>query len=168
MAVEIGFVREQRSLWKAIGNGAMCRCPSCGKGKLFRSYLKLNDTCSECGEKLSSARADDFPPYIAIFIVGHVLIGWMLHAEMSGPVDPMLYVWTMIPAAICCRWSCCPRSRAPSSACSGPTTCTASIRRAAILRAATSDLLSGRPAVPLTTGRKSVGSGQISTGRLAG
>ena len=100
MAVEIGSVREQRSLWKAIGNGVLCRCPNCGKGKLFRSYLKINDTCSECGEKLSSARADDFPPYIAIFIVGHVLVGWMLHAEMSGPVDPMLYVWTMIPAAI--------------------------------------------------------------------
>ncbi|MBN9361295.1 MULTISPECIES: DUF983 domain-containing protein [unclassified Devosia] len=100
MAVEIGFVREQRSLWKAIGNGVMCRCPNCGKGKLFRSYLKINDSCSECGEKLSSARADDFPPYIAIFIVGHILVGWMLHAEMSGPVDPMLYVWTMIPAAI--------------------------------------------------------------------
>lgn len=100
MAVEIGFVREQRSLWRAIGNGIMCRCANCGKGKLFRSYLKLNDTCSYCGEKLSSARADDFPPYIAIFIVGHVLVGWMLHAEMSGPVDPMLYVWTMIPAAI--------------------------------------------------------------------
>jgi uncharacterized protein (DUF983 family) len=100
MAVEIGPVREQRSLWKSIGNGVMCRCPNCGKGKLFRSYLKINDTCSECGEKLSSARADDFPPYIAIFIVGHVLVGWMLHAEMSGPVDPMFYVWTMIPAAI--------------------------------------------------------------------
>ncbi|WP_439600465.1 DUF983 domain-containing protein [Devosia sp.] len=100
MAVEIGFVREQRSLWKAVGNGVMCRCPNCGKGKLFRSYLKINDSCSECGEKLSSARADDFPPYIAIFIVGHILVGWMLHAEMSGPVDPMLYVWTMIPAAI--------------------------------------------------------------------
>ncbi|HEV2517266.1 MAG TPA: DUF983 domain-containing protein [Devosia sp.] len=100
MAVEIGFVREQRSLWRAIGNGVMCRCPNCGKGKLFRSYLKINDSCSECGEKLSSARADDFPPYIAIFIVGHVLVGWMLHAEMSGPVDPMFYVWTMIPAAI--------------------------------------------------------------------
>ena len=68
MAVEIGFAREQRSLWKAIGNGVMCRCPNCGKGKLFRSYLKLNDTCAECGEKLSAARADDFPPYIAIFI----------------------------------------------------------------------------------------------------
>jgi uncharacterized protein (DUF983 family) len=85
---------------KAIGNGLLCRCPNCGKGKLYRSYLKLNSSCSECGLDFSEARADDFPPYIAIFIVGHVLVGWMLHAEMSGPVDPMLYVWTMIPAAI--------------------------------------------------------------------
>ncbi len=100
MAVVVQTFRETRSLWKAIGNGIACRCPHCGKGKLYRAYLKLNDTCSNCGEKLSSARADDFPPYIAIFIVGHVLIGWMLHAEMSGPVDPMMYVWTMIPAAI--------------------------------------------------------------------
>lgn len=100
MAVEIGFVREQRSLWKAIGNGVMCRCPNCGKGKLLHKYLRVIDACSNCGEKLSSARADDFPPYIAIFIVGHVLVGWMLHAEMSGPVDPMFYVWTMLPLAI--------------------------------------------------------------------
>jgi len=100
MAVEVQTFREQRSVGKAILNGLMCRCPNCGKGKIFGGYLKVNDTCSSCGEKLSSARADDFPPYIAIFIVGHVLIGWMLHAEMSGPVDPMFYVWTMIPAAI--------------------------------------------------------------------
>jgi len=100
MAVEIQAFPEQRSLGKAILNGLMCRCPNCGKGKVFGGYLKVNDACSNCGEKLSSARADDFPPYIAIFIVGHVLIGWMLHAEMSGPVDPMFYVWTMVPAAI--------------------------------------------------------------------
>lgn len=100
MAVEIQAIREQRSLGKAILNGLACRCPSCGKGKIFGGYLKVSDTCSVCGTKLSSARADDFPPYIAIFIVGHVLVGWMLHAEMSGPVDPMFYVWTMIPLAI--------------------------------------------------------------------
>jgi uncharacterized protein (DUF983 family) len=100
MAVEIQTLREPRSIGKAVLNGLMCRCPRCGKGKLFRSYLKVNDTCSICAEKLSSARADDFPPYIAILIVGHVLVGWMLHAEMSGPVDPMSYVWTMIPLAI--------------------------------------------------------------------
>ncbi len=85
---------------KAIGNGLLCRCPNCGKGKLYRKYLKLERVVPECGLDFSQARADDFPPYIAIFIVGHVLVGWMLHAEMSGPVDPMFYVWTMIPAAI--------------------------------------------------------------------
>jgi uncharacterized protein (DUF983 family) len=100
MAVEVQTLREPRSIGKAILNGLLCRCPHCGKGKLFHNYLKVNDTCTSCGEKLSSARADDIPPYIAIFIVGHVLIGWMLHAEMSGPVDPMMYVWTMIPLAI--------------------------------------------------------------------
>lgn len=100
MAVEIQTLREPRSVGKAILNGLKCRCPSCGKGKVFSKYLKVADVCSECGVKLSSARADDFPPYIAIFIVGHVLVGWMLHAEMSGPVDPMFYVWTMIPLSI--------------------------------------------------------------------
>jgi uncharacterized protein (DUF983 family) len=100
MAIEVHTHRAARPLWKAIGRGLACRCPRCGTGKLYRAYLKLNDTCSECGLDLSAARADDFPPYIAIFIVGHVLVGWMLHAEMSGPVDPMFYVWTMIPAAI--------------------------------------------------------------------
>ena len=100
MAVDVQPFRETRSVWRAIGNGVLCRCPSCGKGKLYRRYLKIVDTCANCGEDLSHARADDFPPYIAIFIVGHVLVGWMLHSEMSGPVDPMFYVWTMIPMAI--------------------------------------------------------------------
>lgn len=100
MAIQVETYRESRSLWKAVGNGIACKCPNCGKGKLYRSYLKLNQTCSNCGLELSAARADDFPPYIAIFIVGHVLVGWMLHAEMSGAYDPMFYVLTMIPAAV--------------------------------------------------------------------
>lgn len=100
MVTQVQQMREQRSVGKAILHGLACRCPSCGKGKLYSRYLKINETCSECGEKLGSARADDFPPYIAIFIVGHLLVGYMLHAEMAGPVDPMFYVWTMIPLAI--------------------------------------------------------------------
>ena len=100
MALDIQVNRAERSVWKAIGNGIMCRCPNCGKGKLFRSFLKVADTCSNCGEELRYHRADDFPPYIAIFIVGHVLVGYMLHQEMTAPLDPMLYVYTMVPAAL--------------------------------------------------------------------
>lgn len=89
-----------RSMARAIWNGLRCRCPNCGKGKLFRAYLKVNDSCSNCGEELFHHRADDFPPYIAIFIVGHVLVGVMLHMEMTQAVSPMTYLLTLVPLAI--------------------------------------------------------------------
>ena len=99
MSVEIAVV-EKRSVLDAMWRGALCRCPNCGKGKLFRSYLKVNDSCAECGEELSHHRADDLPPYIAIMIVGHVLVGVMLHLEMAWHVNPTFYLYTLVPLAI--------------------------------------------------------------------
>jgi uncharacterized protein (DUF983 family) len=100
MGVEI-IDTEKRNLWQAVGRGIMCRCPNCGQGKLFRAYLKVNDTCPVCGEELFHHRADDLPPYISILIVGHVLIGVMLEMEMRfNDVNPMYYVATLVPLAI--------------------------------------------------------------------
>jgi uncharacterized protein (DUF983 family) len=93
-------VLEQRSVGQAMWRGALCRCPHCGKGKMFRSYLKVVDHCEICGEELNHHRADDFPPYIAITIVGHIIIFLMLHMDMSYKVEPITYVWTMVPLAI--------------------------------------------------------------------
>lgn len=89
-----------RNTGQAIWRGLRCKCPHCGQGKLFRSYLKVTDYCARCGEQLDLHRADDFPPYIAIMIVGHVLVAIMLHMEMSGPVNPLTYLYTMIPLAV--------------------------------------------------------------------
>ncbi|ODT68502.1 MAG: hypothetical protein ABS75_20230 [Pelagibacterium sp. SCN 63-23] len=91
---------EQRSVGRAMWRGTLCRCPHCGKGKMFRSYLKVADQCEVCGEELNHHRADDFPPYIAITIVGHIIIFLMLHMDMAYRVEPITYVWTMIPLAI--------------------------------------------------------------------
>ncbi|MDB5505771.1 MAG: hypothetical protein JWR75_409 [Devosia sp.] len=99
MSVEIAAAGK-RNVLDAMWRGALCRCPNCGKGKLFRSYLKVNDTCAECGEELSHHRADDLPPYIAIMIVGHVLVGLMLHMEMSWHVNPTVYLFTLVPLAV--------------------------------------------------------------------
>jgi uncharacterized protein (DUF983 family) len=101
MGVEIGVLEEKRNVWQAIGRGIMCRCPKCGKGKLFRAYLKVNDVCPVCGEELFHHRADDLPPYISILIVGHILVGVMLDLEMrNADINPMLYVATLVPLAI--------------------------------------------------------------------
>jgi len=91
---------EERSVGQAMWRGTLCKCPQCGKGKMFSGYLKVADNCSNCGEELFHHRADDFPPYIAIMIVGHLLVAVMLHMEMVWHVNPLVYFYTMIPLAI--------------------------------------------------------------------
>lgn len=91
---------EKRAAWPAIRNGMACKCPKCGKGSLFSAYLKVVPACANCGEDLHHHRADDAPPYIAIVIVGHILIGAMLHMEMTWHVNPAVYLYTMIPLAV--------------------------------------------------------------------
>ncbi|MBJ3784308.1 DUF983 domain-containing protein [Devosia sediminis] len=91
---------EQRSVGQAMWRGALCRCPHCGQGKMFRAYLKAADQCNVCGEELNHHRADDFPPYIAITIVGHIIVFLMLHLDMTYHVQPITYVVTMVPLAI--------------------------------------------------------------------
>ncbi len=64
---------EDRPTKPALIKGFRCKCPNCGEGKLLHSYLKVNDTCSNCGEELFHHRADDGPAYLTILIVGHLL-----------------------------------------------------------------------------------------------
>lgn len=71
----------QRDWQQAVGRGWLCRCPACGKGKLFKGFLKPVAACEACGEDLSHQRADDLPPYLVITIVGHVVVGGLLLAE---------------------------------------------------------------------------------------
>ena len=54
------------------------RCPCCGKGKLFRAYLKQVDACSACGERFADIRADDGAPWLTLILVGHIFIPLML------------------------------------------------------------------------------------------
>ena len=100
MSIEYHVAREHRPAGRAIWNGIKCRCPNCGKGKLFRSYLKVVDTCANCGEELKWHRADDMPPYISIIIVGHIIIGLMMELEAVAPQQPWVYLATMVPLAL--------------------------------------------------------------------
>jgi len=90
----------RRSVGQAMWRGTLCKCPHCGQGKMFRAYLKVADNCEICGEQLDLHRADDFPPYIAIMIVGHLLVAIMLHMDMVYHVNPLTYLYTMIPLAV--------------------------------------------------------------------
>ncbi|WP_419912537.1 DUF983 domain-containing protein [Hoeflea sp.] len=73
--------RPPRDLWRAIVKGWSGRCPHCGQGSLFRSFLKPVHSCESCGEEMHHHRADDLPPYLVIFIVGHVVVAGYMIAE---------------------------------------------------------------------------------------
>jgi uncharacterized protein (DUF983 family) len=86
---------EEPDIAHAMLRGALCRCPACGEGKLFRAYLKVADACPACGEDLHHHRADDMPAYIVITLVGHIVIGAMLWTEIhySPPLWLHSVVW---------------------------------------------------------------------------
>ena len=91
----------KRDLALALRRGFFGLCPNCGKGRLFRAYLKVNSACPVCGEDLSHQRADDAPPYITMLIVGHVVVAGVLAAEELWPQSPMwldalIWLWVTL------------------------------------------------------------------------
>ena len=66
---------------------------------MFRSYLKVNDACPHCGEELFHQRSDDAPPYMTIFVVGHIIGTFMILVEEFWPDAPIwlhAMVWPTI------------------------------------------------------------------------
>jgi uncharacterized protein (DUF983 family) len=77
------------------------RCPNCGAGGLFRRYLKPVACCARCGESYGHIRADDFPPYLTILVVGHLIVPFILIAEQRGvPGLVQVAVWPALALAL--------------------------------------------------------------------
>ncbi len=70
--------------------GLRCRCPACGEGKMFGSYLKVADHCPHCGEEFHHHRADDLPAYLVVLLLGHVFVPLALEVERG--FSPALWV----------------------------------------------------------------------------
>lgn len=75
--------RQARPLWTAMKRGFLGRCPHCGEGKLFASFLKVAEKCDHCGEELFHHRADDLPAYLVVVVVGHIVIGAFMGVEAN-------------------------------------------------------------------------------------
>lgn len=81
---------DDRPLGPAIARGLACRCPACGRGRLFAGYLRVRPACPACGEDLSHQRADDGPAYLAILVVGKVMAPLLYLAFVLFRPDPLL------------------------------------------------------------------------------
>ncbi|HEY4264872.1 MAG TPA: DUF983 domain-containing protein [Micropepsaceae bacterium] len=76
------------------------RCPACGKGKLFRGFLRIASACDTCGLDYSKLEAGDGPAIFVILIVGAIVAGGALLTEVK--YSPPYWVHALIwgPAVV--------------------------------------------------------------------
>ncbi len=67
-----------RPVKPALWCGFRLKCPNCCTGTMMQGYLKVNDSCPNCGQELHHHRADDGPAWATILISGHLLAPLML------------------------------------------------------------------------------------------
>lgn len=92
----------RRPLWRGLRLGFSRRCPDCGRGAIFRGYLKVRPQCESCGLDLAQFRADDAPPYFTMLIVLHIIGPAMLWLEqLAQPPEWLLYaIWLPLALAL--------------------------------------------------------------------
>jgi uncharacterized protein (DUF983 family) len=65
-----------------VAAGLACRCPRCGKGKLFEGFLTLRPRCESCGLDYSFIDSGDGPAVFVIMFAGFVVVGCALAVEV--------------------------------------------------------------------------------------
>lgn len=82
--------------------GFGCRCPRCGKGKLFAGFLTVAKRCTVCGLDLSKADSGDGPAVFLIFIIGFLVVPVALwvHATFAPPQWLNMTLWPLVVFAL--------------------------------------------------------------------
>jgi uncharacterized protein (DUF983 family) len=89
-----------RHLGTALLRGLAGRCPRCGRGHMFRAFLKVADQCDVCGEELHHQQADDAPAYFVIFAVGHIVVPLALSVEIAFAPPYWLHAALWLPLTL--------------------------------------------------------------------
>ncbi len=85
------------ALWSGLSRGFIGRCPNCGRGALFRRYLKVASPCAACGHDNLQYPSDDAPPYFTILILGHIVIAPLVVLPVIWTLPPLLVLAVALP-----------------------------------------------------------------------
>jgi len=81
-----------------LATALKCRCPRCGRGKLYAGLLQVAKECPHCGLDLAAQDAGDGPAVFVVFILGAIVVGLALLVEVT--FEPPLWVhivlWTPV------------------------------------------------------------------------
>ena len=86
--------------------GLTCRCPRCGKGKLFQGFLDIRPACEACGLDYKFVDSGDGPAVFIVLLAGFVVVTCALITEFkySPPFwvhallwGPLILATTLLP-----------------------------------------------------------------------
>ncbi len=94
---------EDKAIWPPVdpvATGLKGRCPRCGEGRLFSSFLTVAKQCGVCKLDYSFADAGDGPAVFVILIIGFVVVGLALWMEVSLAPPLWLHFLLWIPLTL--------------------------------------------------------------------
>jgi uncharacterized protein (DUF983 family) len=77
-----------------IVTGLAGRCPRCGRGAMFSSFLTVAPACKACGLDFSFADAGDGPAVFVTLIGGFLILGAVLGVQVA--YDPPFWIYPLI------------------------------------------------------------------------
>ena len=86
-----------RSPPPAAATGLACKCPRCGRGRLFDGYLTLRPSCENCGLDFAFADSGDGPAFFVMSLVGILVVFCAMIVEFSYEPPLWLHAVLWIP-----------------------------------------------------------------------
>jgi len=85
-----------------IRAGLLCRCPHCGRGRLFDGFLKVVENCEACGFDYRGLNTGDGPTVFVMQIAGGIVVFSALGVELaySPPMWVHLVLWLPLVAVL--------------------------------------------------------------------
>jgi uncharacterized protein (DUF983 family) len=97
------------TLAQTILRGLACRCPRCGRGKLFDGFLHLRKRCEACDLDYAFIDTGDGPAIFIMMLAGAIVVGaalivevkyqppFWVHAALWGP---LILATTLLPLRV--------------------------------------------------------------------
>ena len=88
--------------------GMKCRCPRCGKGRLFNGFLTLAPRCESCGLDFSFADTADGPAFFVMMTMAIPATAFGVWVELAYEPGLLVHLLTTLPVLLL---SCVPTIR---------------------------------------------------------
>ena len=91
------MVDSEPTLPQTVVRGLACKCPRCGKGRLYAGFLTLRPACEKCGLDYAFIDAGDGPAIFIIMIAGAIVVGAALIVEVKYQPPLWLHAALWLP-----------------------------------------------------------------------